>query len=294
MRWLGWIVLMLTATHPCMECHDDLWQPPVRHEVLEECDTCHEDQGEHTFAPLTDEDVLDICTTCHDVELRHPPDGGVCTDCHDPHATQEASLLAAAVPELCADCHDIETRPTALNHPPYAEGDCTACHAPHGSEHPAFLADAEPGVCTDCHMAIDDALNEPVIHPPARERCTRCHQPHTADFPKLLKYFLTTRFYETYVPVRYWLCFRCHPVQKVFGPESRFVRGKKNLHRVHVQRPRGRACRVCHRPHGSTQPGLLRERIPFGPYWYIPLHIETTDRGKACAPACHQREEYGR
>ena len=118
--------------------------------------------------------------------------------------------------------------------------------------------------------------------------------PHGSDFPRILKSHLSTQFYERYTPLQYFLCFQCHPASDLFGPDSGFVRNSENLHRVHVQRQRGHNCLVCHEPHGTDQPHLLRSWIRYGPLWAIPLRLQAQEKRKTCQPACHQAEEYGR
>ncbi|GBC84186.1 hypothetical protein HRbin11_00608 [bacterium HR11] len=293
MQWLL-IGLLLQATSPCLKCHKDFQKLPVKHEVLEDCTTCHEEQGDHTFPTLTPEAIRNLCVDCHDVATQHPPkEKAVCTACHDPHASRLRPLLNQSVPALCQKCHPAGPSPV-FSHPPYEEGSCTACHTPHGSSHKAHLAGPEPETCMTCHDAIGERLEQSHPHAPAQDECATCHAPHGSDFPRILKSHLSTQFYERYTPLQYSLCLQCHPAAEVFGPDSGFVRGPKNLHRVHVQRPRGHNCLVCHEPHGTAQSHLLRSWIRYGPLWAIPLRLQVREKQKACQPACHQAEEYGR
>jgi len=286
--------LLLQATSPCLKCHGDLLKLPGRHDVLEDCAACHEEQGDHTFPAWTQETIRDLCLNCHDVSTRHPPaEKGTCTACHDPHASRLRPLLRQPVAELCQKCHPPGPSP-AFSHPPFKEGSCTDCHVPHGSSHKAHLASPEPETCTTCHDAIGERLESPHAHPPAQDECATCHAPHGSDFPRILKSHLSTQFYERYTPLQYFLCFQCHPASDLFGPDSGFVRNSENLHRVHVQRQRGHNCLVCHEPHGTDQPHLLRSWIRYGPLWAIPLRLQAQEKRKTCQPACHQAEEYGR
>jgi predicted CXXCH cytochrome family protein len=286
--------LLLQATSPCLKCHGDLLKLPGRHAVLEDCAACHEDQGDHTFPSWTPEAVRDLCLNCHDVSTRHPPpEKGACTACHDPHASRLRPLLRQSVAELCQKCHLPGPSP-AFPHPPFKEGSCTDCHAPHGSSHKAHLVGPEPETCTTCHDDIGRRLESPHAHTPAQDECTTCHAPHGSDFPRTLKSHLSTQFYERYTPLQYFLCFQCYPASDLFGPDSGFVRNSENLHRVHVQRQRGHNCLVCHEPHGTDQPHLLRSWIRYGPLWAIPLRLQAQEKRKTCQPACHQAEEYGR
>lgn len=293
MQWLL-IGLLLQATSPCLKCHKDFQKLPVKHEVLEDCTTCHEEQGDHTFPTLTPEAIRNLCLDCHDVATQHPPkEKAVCTTCHDPHASRLRLLLRGPEPDLCQKCHS-PAPPPVFSHVPYEKGTCTACHTPHGSSHKPHLVAPEPETCATCHKAVAERLRQSYPHPPAEDACSTCHVAHGSDFPVLLNNQLSTQFYERYTPLRYFLCLDCHAAEDVFGPESGFVRGDRNLHSVHVRRPRGHNCLVCHDPHGTEQVHLLRSWIRYGPRWAIPLRIQAQAKRKACQPACHQAEEYGR
>ena len=292
---LHWLLVLLLATtpNPCVKCHKDLVTGRSVHKVVQSCDDCHEATDKHKFVSLSDEDIIDQCTTCHDeIQPRHPPDDVLCTNCHDPHASPNSRLLLDPVPELCTTCHDVNLNP--LNgHPPFMEGDCLDCHVPHGNQRKAFLDEDIPDLCFECHDDIQALVTGPVPHPPAEDECLECHSPHGSSFPRLLKAYISLRFYNQFTPLRYQLCFRCHERTDVFGADSEFKKGGKNLHRVHVQRAKGRSCLVCHNVHGSTQEHLLNTRVPFGQYWYFPIRVKEQNHQKQCLPACHQAETYG-
>ncbi|MDW7984783.1 MAG: cytochrome c3 family protein, partial [Acidobacteriota bacterium] len=177
---------LLQAPSPCLKCHKDFQKLPIRHEVLEDCATCHEDPGDHTFPTLTPADIRKLCLDCHDVSIQHPPaEKAVCTTCHDPHASRLRVLLKAPAPELCQKCHP-SAPPPVFSHAPYEKGSCTACHTPHGSPHKPHLVAAEPETCTTCHKGVAVRLRQSHPHPPAEDACSTCHVAHGSDLPVLL------------------------------------------------------------------------------------------------------------
>jgi predicted CXXCH cytochrome family protein len=54
-----------------------------------------------------------------------------CTDCHNPHSTDEKSLLKKNVNLLCADCHDQKDIAAVKAHASIGTQSCTVCHDPH-------------------------------------------------------------------------------------------------------------------------------------------------------------------
>jgi predicted CXXCH cytochrome family protein len=235
------------------------------------------------------------CQTCHaSIRLYHPSEEADCTDCHNSHSsTASPQLLIEKVPKLCWNCHDEDIK-IESKHLPFTEGECLECHKPHGNKESYFLKKSLPNICFECHEEIKEQMENNFIHPPVEDDCTSCHSPHSSDFPRLLKDYLSLGFYEAYTPLKYQLCFQCHDRMDIFGNNSEFIKGDKNLHKVHVQRRKGRTCLVCHEPHGSGQEYLLKEKIPFGQFWYMRLKLKEENEQKSCLPACHQKENYGK
>ena len=56
---------------------------------------------------------------------------------------------------------------------------------------------------------------------------------------------------------------------------------------------KGRSCRLCHNIHGSSNPRLIAESVPFGK-WTLPLRYVKTETGGGCAPGCHKPQYYDR
>ena len=181
----------------CIECHADYAKGEHIHPaVMGGCTSCHtvENHDDASFISVQPKDSND-CRVCHKaVPVAHPHfpyASGMCTRCHDPHASKFPGLLRAKVNDLCLDCHlqgnakhasryvpTIElTDDHRLGHP-YArhpvsgsqdpitgrEMSCLSCHLPHGGNklHQLKMGAEIP----------EDALNQ---NTETRDMCEKCH-----------------------------------------------------------------------------------------------------------------------
>lgn len=207
----------------------------------------------------------------------------------------------------------------AVVHAPAAEGRCVECHSPHETERKRLLRDDIPGLCIGCHdkpmedaegrtrpsiKSLFEAAGKPAeegglkLHSPfADGDCTCCHDPHASSNHRLLNEPHIGSFYVSYAPNRY-MCFHCHDERAFAEPRTleatNFRNGNLNLHYRHVNRPKGRACTVCHEYHASRYDALIREETPFGTYRIRITAFERTETGGKCAPSCHREVEYDR
>jgi DmsE family decaheme c-type cytochrome len=204
----------------CQSCHDEVEGHEKIASYHGRCETCHGPGSLHAES----EEPKDIrfpssadCLACHgvghDTHLQwgtgqHARAGLLCSDCHNPHATEKYHLrhfAQAGFPDvdaasaLCIECHrDVEAQFTWPSHHPVREGamSCLGCHDPHEDRRVAG-GDANER-CAECHQ---DVMGPWVFeHPPAVESCTLCHSPHGAVVPDLL---------ATTQPV---ICLSCHPI----------------------------------------------------------------------------------
>jgi len=213
------------ATDPCSNCHESVAQP-------------HPRAGAKTFKLTAEPPAL--CATCHEApggksDVHPPVKDGLCTTCHDPHASTEAKLLTAPLKELCETCHS-DLAGIKEQHGPFSAGDCTACHAPHESDIKGLLAKPGEELCATCHMDVPDWMKKSEVHPALAAGCTSCHNPHGSAHKKLL------------AEEGAQLCFQCHDTiaEKV---------GKGAV--VHAAAKDGKACASCHSPHASDTRKLL-------------------------------------
>ena len=98
----------------CLDCHAAIKTKKVIHAAVDMgCPSCHEAPHAKKKAELSlTAPVPDLCCNCHDKgmitkKIVHPPVAdGQCTYCHNPHSSDNASILTQPVQELCAGCHD--------------------------------------------------------------------------------------------------------------------------------------------------------------------------------------------
>jgi predicted CXXCH cytochrome family protein len=314
---LGPLVLAghaVAAEESCVtgKCHSTLLKGQSVHAVAESCSTCHEStgtphprKGETTFK-LTQEPP-DLCTTCHSEiadkrNVHFPVAQGLCTTCHDPHASKEPKLLKAEGQQVCLPCHPQiadKVNDSRVSHPALmTEQACWACHSPHSSDYEHLLLKPVKDTCVTCHDSVIPQ-NAMVLHGPNSDgKCTRCHDPHGSRYDSLLVNQFPSGDYVPYTETAYPLCFGCHNRDMVDYAQTsyatNFRNGEKNLHYVHVHRSeRGRSCKLCHNVHGSPNPELIADTVPFG-HWNLPLRFVKTDTGGGCSPGCHKPRRYDR
>ncbi len=138
-----------------------------------------------------------------------------------------------------------------------------------------------------------------VLHGPIKDgTCTACHDPHGAKFANLLAKEFPADAYAPYTDTEYELCFSCHKRDLLQYPDTSFATGfrdgERNLHYLHVNnKAKGRSCRLCHNMHGSANPKLIADAVPFGK-WSLPLKFVKTETGGGCSPGCHKPQYYDR
>lgn len=194
----------------------------------------------------------DVCFMCHSeietlLEKSHIHSAfksGICSECHNPHASRHAGLLNDLPGAICLECHkDKEPhRGLLTGHRPVEEGDCLHCHDPHASDHPNQLKKPLVILCISCHPIISDWQKQPYRHPLVdTEDCLICHMPHGGNEPSLLT-----------MPIPR-VCDHCHEQDDTFvSAHSGYQLREAN-------------CITCHHPHASSLPALLmpNQHAPF-------------------------------
>ena len=236
-------------------------------------------------------------------------------------------LLFAATPATPAtpaeaDAHRCKTNTTfkeKVVHFPVKWGLCVGCHQFENGARPFTLRKKIPDLCIGCHgMEVKDeagrsqpsirSLFEAAAKPPeeggvrlhkpfADGNCTCCHNPHTSSNRRMLDRPYSTANYGNYSPERY-MCFKCHQERAFAEPRTldatRFRNGNLNLHYRHVNRDKGRSCRLCHEHHASTYDAMIRKEASFGTR-VIPIKAYArTETGGSCSPTCHIPVKYDR
>jgi DmsE family decaheme c-type cytochrome len=147
----------------CLQCHAKgavaLWNGSQHDGRKLACVDCHAVHGDH-LKLLAEASQQQLCTRCHQqikaalMKPSHHPireEKVVCSNCHNPHGSQTAKLIAAnTVNDKCYECHAEKRGPFLWEHPPAREN-CLNCHDPHGSSHQPLLVAKPPLLCQKCH-----------------------------------------------------------------------------------------------------------------------------------------------
>jgi predicted CXXCH cytochrome family protein len=262
------------SAEACLGCHKALASKisgarRIHEPAEEDCLDCHNPHGGEVKALLEDvedEDLGELCFTCHEEDIvekkyKHGPAGlGACNMCHDPHASNNESLLISSGLELCGGCHEefVELIDTAEHVHDPAEDDCTDCHDPHSGSHPKMLFAEKRQLCKECHEDIVKTAEDSVVAHDAtttEEECLSCHSPHASNHAPLLKESQRS------------LCLDCHDKRVESGDHlltdmAALLRDNEVWHKPVLEDD----CTGCHRPHGSANFRLLKKPFPAGFY----------------------------
>lgn len=305
----------------CTECHDP-HQSNVNNllkaESLNElCMNCHKQKNKKGIK----------ATISMSGAFKHKPAEDSCVECHEVHSANHAKLLKDdGKKALCLDCHSkledkIDMR-LWINSVQYKHGavdgskrKCLECHNPHSSNYKGILVKQQVKLCLGCHnkklksdedsnmlMNMDKHLkknknwHKPIKDVAKEGGCAACHNPHGSNHFSILRKTYSTDFYTNLNGKKEFICFKCHKYEKIESKHSDktgFRDGNINLHFLHVNDKKGRACRVCHDEHASKYSHLIRSYTEFGGIKF-PIRYTSTQTGGSCQPACHKRYEYDR
>lgn len=198
----------------CLICHDSFLKKSKKniHSAFNiGCESCHieapgSSHPEKQYSIKLRYEIPALCFNCHEqskfngIDVHSPVAKGMCINCHDPHGSENHSLLVREAPDLCYQCHDKNNFAKKYIHG-VASGGCNIrCHRPHASDYPHLLSSPVVEICGGCHAPQLSGrhivtLSGGRVHPIAGVRdpknpndemsCTSCHSPHSSDFPKL-------------------------------------------------------------------------------------------------------------
>jgi DmsE family decaheme c-type cytochrome len=229
------------------------------------CIKCHDEDSEYP--------VFDIFKTKHAVKAdpRTPFAGLQCEACHGPGVAgvlfmEQAKRTGSHVGKVRPG----EKRPPIINFGPHSDetvevqnGMCLNCHQ--GGHRIAWEGSAHQSAqvaCVSCHKihTANDAVLDRVTQP---DVCYKCHMKERAEF-----------FKPSNHPVRFGqlACSDCH-ASHAGGTSTLLLRPTLNetCYTCHAEKrgpflwehpPAFEDCSLCHRPHGSIQPALLKKRPP--------------------------------
>jgi DmsE family decaheme c-type cytochrome len=164
-----------------------------------------------------------------------------------------SQLSPAQTLDACLACHAREFPRSEIRRSSHsqAETGCTSCHSIHKSQTQKYLlARDQANLCYGCHASVRSQFSMPFKHRvnEGSVKCTDCHNPHGAASPPWRMGDRPRMVHAT--PTGEQPCLRCHTDKR--GPFA-------------FEHPAVRVdgCEVCHSPHGSTNPRLLRRPAVF-------------------------------
>jgi predicted CXXCH cytochrome family protein len=128
-----------------------------------------------------------LCFGCHQTvqaqfalpQHHRVPEGLMkCSDCHNPHGTQNTASLKSPASETCVNCHVEKRGPFVFEHPAAKAEGCVTCHNPHGSTNRTLLVRREGRqLCLQCHTGYHNQASVPHsrLGFQASGECIRCH-----------------------------------------------------------------------------------------------------------------------
>jgi len=236
----------------CLGCHDphgtghpSLLARNLHAPLLDGCDTCHED----SYDNLVLDGESELCLICHDdigdsskrASVRHDALGVArCVDCHNPHASAQASLVKRPNGAVCTECHSDQAAGNGeVAHRVIEVIGCEACHEPHGGENAKLLRFGGDRLCLECH------------------------DPRTLDAPKTEPEILVLgKFWMSAMEVRSMATLRLsedrqegHPIarHRVAGQPTR-----EELNKTETTFKDEMTCLTCHDPHKGRSSKILR------------------------------------
>jgi predicted CXXCH cytochrome family protein len=199
------------------------------------------------YAKAVKKNTMDLCIECHPgaaamsqkENVHMPVRLGLCTACHNPHASKHSGLLGYKTGELCFNCHDPRKGFTGeVVHQPVGQGNCLACHDAHSTDAPGLLKKGMGQGCFECHPK-KELLAKKNVHPEVEKgNCLACHDPHASSIVGLLG------------RDKLALCIQCHGTESVEFVDSHMG-----------YEVSGTDCLGCHTAHSSDRVAMLKATL---------------------------------
>jgi DmsE family decaheme c-type cytochrome len=216
-----------------------------------ECTICHDEGDDYPVLAIAKtrhgvgaDERTPTCISCHgpSTQHRHAPKGGdgVRPGPDMPFGKKTINDVKKHN-QACVACHQGD-KLTLWAGSTHSRRDvaCTQCHQLHTQKDKATARSTVADMCMNCHTEKRAMFKRPSRHPVLEGKmvCTDCHAAHGSAGPKLM---LKDSVVET--------CYTCH--METRGP---FLWN-------HL--PVTQDCSICHNPHGTVVPNLLKQRVPF-------------------------------
>lgn len=176
------------------------------------CEKCH--KGGAPYSGNTG--GVGRCLECHDKtmasfnKINSHLIAGVqnsCTNCHNPHASDEKNLFRHKAEKVCFGCHsDSKEFVAKSSHTHPGIDRCSDCHVSHGSNNRFFLSGGgETCLSEACHLtqgSFSHPVGDKVIDPRSNSPmdCSTCHNPMGSPEEFILRFKKDRE-----------LCVQCHP-----------------------------------------------------------------------------------
>lgn len=194
---------------------------------------------------------------------EQPPDRVGCESCHGPGAEHvkarggKATIVAFSelkpkqILDACLRCHTKDFNRAQIRRSEHTLADvvCTNCHSIHSAKSVKYLlAKPQAPLCYDCHGSVRAQFNMPSKHRVNEGvvQCSDCHNPHGAPAPPT-RMSARPRMLDQAL-ANEQPCLKCHVE----------LRGPFLFEHAAI---RVEGCEVCHLPHGSVNPRLLRRPV---------------------------------
>jgi predicted CXXCH cytochrome family protein len=180
--------------------------------------------------------------------------------CRSCHIITRDSPERPIVYKMCfqADCHDTTLISGTFKHSETIDANCLLCHSQHGSKYSAHIVNDQQKLCRACHPLLSGSQENN-----KQNKSDDLHDSYYGLFQELVKDKEITcsfchgedhsqKVQENGIAT----CYQCHNYIQglVMGKKGR----TKNVHET-LRRFAGSNCTLCHDPHSSQFPNLLKE-----------------------------------